>query len=505
LNAVTGLLELTLDTHITDTQKDYIVTALASADSLIRLINDILDFSKIEAHQVRIETRPFSLLDELNMAIRPFAIQAEAKGIIFECSRGPDLPVMVLGDSLRLRQILNNLLSNAIKFTDHGSIVLSVQRSLASAHETDWFDFRIQDSGIGIHPNQANRVFEAFTQADGSITRKYGGTGLGLTISRRLAELMGGQLTVQSQPGVGSAFLLHIPLHTSHPADALESPGHDVDSSIEASLMRGPKLNVLVADDDAINQRLVSARLNALGWKVTLVSNGRNAVDIIPSASFDLVMMDVNMPEMDGLTAARNIRTFETSFSRPPVPIIAMTAFVTDQDRANCMQAGMDDYLAKPVTRRDILSTIQRVLLRHRTPQAHPETLNTAPEGIPSMDPATLSRARALEITDGDSSLLVELTDVFLSDTPDLMQSLRRAVHDVQTNDVRHLAHKIKGMLGAIGADSGSAVAADLERAARHEQTGFYPEGLRRLESIMETLGRIMRTPEWRGTVNPPP
>ncbi len=362
MNAIIGMTHLALEESTTPKQHRTIKTVQLSAESLLGIINDILDFSKIESGQFHLDPRPFSLQPLLNTITSILSIPAQEKGLTLKLDLAPDLPAMVHGDDLRLHQILLNLVGNALKFTNQGSVVLRVELA-ADRQRVDKvpLHFSVADSGIGIAPDKIEAIFNTFEQADNSYTRQHGGTGLGLAISKQLVALMGGCLWVESELGRGSTF--HFVL------DLEPCPEEQVSIQSVAMEEATPKpksLSLLVVDDNEVNRDVASMILEKY-HQVSTAADGLEALHQIGTHSFDLVLMDVQMPEMDGITATTIIREIEQdrplSMDLPSdlrdalgqqlrgghLPVIAMTAHATTEDRALCLTAGMDDYLTKPI------------------------------------------------------------------------------------------------------------------------------------------------------------
>jgi signal transduction histidine kinase/ActR/RegA family two-component response regulator len=351
MNGVLGMLELALGTRLSAEQRDYLQTARSSADALLALLNDILDFSKIEAGKLDLDRHPFVLRTLMAETLRPLEMRARAKGLGMACRIEPGLPDALVGDAGRLRQVLVNLVGNALKFTEHGEVVVRTQaESIAEASLV--LRFSVSDTGPGIPPDRLDAIFEPFTQADGSVTRRFGGTGLGLTISRRLVALMGGRLWVESSPDQGTTF--HFTAHVA------EAKG-DACGTGEADASSPCRKRVLVAEDNAVNQRVAAGLLQNMGHAVLVVADGRAALEALEREPFDLVLMDVQMPGMDGLQAAEELRRREEGTGRR-LPVIALTAHAMKGDRERCLAAGMDGYLSKPVQVEELRKVLERVL-----------------------------------------------------------------------------------------------------------------------------------------------
>jgi signal transduction histidine kinase len=356
MNGVIGMTDLTLATTLDATQRRYLDTVKNSAQSLLVILNEILDFSKIEAGKLELECIPFDLATLVTDTLAGIQIRAQQKGLTLDCTIPADLPTSLLGDPGRIRQVLTNLCDNAIKFTQAGSV--SVQLAWVGQVATGYeVKVSVSDTGVGIAPDKQKLIFSAFSQADTSITRQFGGTGLGLTISARLVELMGGQLGVDSVPGQGSSFHFTLKLGAvqATPDQPPQAPVASPTAPVRA-------LHVLLAEDHPVNQLLVTTLLHKWGHTVTLAENGQIAVDLFPTAQWDVVLMDVQMPVMDGLQATALIRSQESGPHR--VPIIALTANAMGTDRIECLQSGMNDYLSKPIN----ASTLRDMLARHASP-----------------------------------------------------------------------------------------------------------------------------------------
>ncbi len=617
MNGILGLTGLTLDTDLKPEQREYLEMVKSSADSLLTILNDVLDFSKIEAGRLDLELIEFDLRDSVEQTIKTLALRAHQKGLELNCDIKPDVPERIIGDPTRFRQIIINLVGNAIKFTDQGEIVV---RAELESHQGDAVSlhFEISDTGIGIAYEQQQRIFDAFTQADGSSTRKYGGTGLGLTISKKLVEMMHGRIWVESQMGKGSVFHLTAPFPLGNPAtptpaidsislkgipvmvvddnftvrrimrDMLEEwgmqpavakggaqalellrgarsrgkpfsllltdgdmPGLDgfalvrqirqepaiagvtvimltssgkrgdaVDSrelgiaayltkpvrrgelrDVILTAVRGEVatkqrpglitrhslreerrgLRILVAEDNGVNQLLAARILEKRGHLVALAANGSEAVSLVEksgSSPFDLVLMDVQMPEMNGFEATRLIREKERSTDKH-LPIIALTAHAMSGDRELCLAAGMDDYISKPIRAEDLFAAIARLGLT-ADPDAAPSTQGGESEAV---DTATL-----LATLEGDSGLLQEMVDIFLSLLPELLSSIQSAVEGCDAQALKAAAHALKGTVSNFAAGPAFEAAERLEEMGRRGDVTEARSALRVLEEEIERL-----------------
>ncbi|QDL55281.1 PAS domain S-box protein [Rhodoferax aquaticus] len=355
MNGVIGMTDLALDTPLDAQQREYLTTVKSSAQALMVILNDILDFSKIEAGKLHIEVVNFSLVDTINEAIKAIGVRSNTKGLALNVEIQDQVPAYLRGDPGRIRQVLTNLCDNAIKFTSEGSVTVKLEWA---ALTSDVFEVHlsVRDTGIGIPPEKQRQVFEAFSQADASTTRQFGGTGLGLTICTRLVNLMGGRIWLESVPQVGSTFhfTLHLPMGAP-PATSV--PNMTPQLGVTHDALQEP-LRILLVEDHPINQKLATTILTKRGHSVVLAKNGQEAVDLFTSQAWDLVLMDMQMPVMGGLEATRRIRGMEAAGHR--VTIIAMTANAMEADRQACLAAGMDEHMAKPFKAETLMALIAR-------------------------------------------------------------------------------------------------------------------------------------------------
>jgi signal transduction histidine kinase/ActR/RegA family two-component response regulator len=380
MNGVIGMTSLLLDTTLTAEQRERVEMIQASGEGLLTIINDILDFSKIEAGKLELDRQPFDPQSCIEDALEIVTPQALAKGLRLSHQIDPDLPHVLVSDSTRLRQILVNLLGNAVKFTEAGDITVIAVATRQPAPDVYEVRFTVKDTGIGIPADRIDRLFLSFSQVDASTTRKYGGTGLGLAICRRLTELLGGRIWVESEPGVGTSISFTI-LAPAGRAESLpptsrrrrspgarrsELPAASPAPPDPADTPPGPRLadrhplRVLVAEDNVVNQRVALAMLARLGYKADLATNGLKAVDAVRRVPYDVVFMDMHMPELDGLGAMRQITAEYATGQRPR--IVALTASAFEEDRDACLAAGMDDFLSKPMQ----AEKLEAALLRAR-------------------------------------------------------------------------------------------------------------------------------------------
>jgi len=592
LNGIIGMTDLTLETELTREQREYLETVKLSADALLNVINDILDFSKIEAGKIDLEEMDFDVRECVEGVLKTLALRADDKGLELLCDIAPNVPELVSGDPGRLRQILLNLLGNALKFTAEGEVSLKVTCGTKEG-ETSIVHVVVADTGTGIAEGKLKTIFNSFTQADTSTTREFGGTGLGLTISKRLIEMMGGQIWVESEVGVGSKFsftvrmgeaknrpvevepnpssdgltglrvlvvddnrtnrrildglLKHWGMKPTCVSDAdlamgeliaardigsaydlvltdmhmpkmdgftlieniqrksglstatvmmLSSGGHRGDAArcaelgVAAYLLKPVRqyelreaivravtrkvhkaeremltrdtlqkehepsrsLNILLAEDNPVNQKLALRLLQKRGHTVTIANNGNEALAELAKARFDLVLMDVLMPEKDGLTAVAELRRREKG-SGLHTPVVAMTALAMKGDKERCLEAGMDGYLSKPVRPQELDSILEAYISRQKS---------VAGEPTESLD-SCLNEEDLLQRVDGDRAFLAELAEIFRGDYPKQIQIARSGIEAGQSEKVRHIAHALKGALSNLSAAHASALASSLE------------------------------------------
>ena len=450
MNGILGMTDLALGSTDDAERVEFLGYVKTSAESLLIIINDILDFSKIEAGKLQIESINYELPSTIYTSLRPMELRALEKGLELRCEINPDVPRHVIGDPVRLQQVLLNLVGNAIKFTESGEILVDVALVDASANSLN-VKFSVRDSGIGIPSERISHIFEAFSQADTSTTRKYGGTGLGLSISNQLVELMGGYIEVGSQPGVGSVFSFVLPFDTGSD-DSLQG---SVIADDECPAFAGvDRLEILLVEDNPVNQQLSQKLLGKWGHRVTLATNGREAVERISAGEhFALVLMDMQMPVMGGIEATRSIRTIEVEQSRPRLPIIAMTASAMQGDRDLCLSAGMDAYLPKPIKPRELLQ-----ILKKYSP--------VTPQKSLLADTVATPFDYAASVVSMDSEVIQILTPAFLEHYQQELNAILHALAAGDSQNVRRHAHGLKGTLADFGALPAERCAARIELLA---------------------------------------
>ena len=362
MNTIMGMLDLTLDTELSQEQRENISVAKDASVNLLSLLNDILDLSRVEAGKITLEDIEFHLHNIAKSIIKGMQVLARDKNLAMELDIQQGVPELLKGDPVRIRQVIINLINNAIKFTPKGTIRVEIK--VAASPENDFVTllFGISDQGVGIPKDKQSKIFDIFSQADDSTTRRFGGTGLGLAISKRLVEMMGGRIWVESEEGKGSTFYFTANFKIVKQATAA-LPELDSTSEINEEFIRKnlKGIKVLLAEDNVVNQKITIKLLEKVNWQVETVENGKDAVERYQNSTFDLILMDANMPELDGLEATKLIRDNECKTGKH-IPIIALTARAMEEDKRKCLNAGMDGYIAKPIDRRDLYTTIATIL-----------------------------------------------------------------------------------------------------------------------------------------------
>jgi CheY-like chemotaxis protein len=491
---------------LTRRQREYAQTIQTSGENLLRIIDDILDLSKIEAGKMRIEVTDFELRATVNEVVGVFAVQAREKGLRLTSLIDQTVPTAIRGDPVRLRQILANLVGNAIKFTEEGEVDLRVDL-LEDNPEGALLHFEVKDTGIGISKEQQERLFEPFTQADASTTRRYGGTGLGLVISKQLVELMGGEIGLESKPGTGSSFWFTMPLVKSTapgvpPAEAalLPEEGRPLADLGVREEQAGSQPRVLLAEDNLVNQRVATDMLERLGYRVDVAASGLEVLEAFSRGCYAAVLMDVQMPEVDGYEATAEIRRLESEAGRRSMmlgqrilrtPIIAMTANAMQGDREKALAAGMDDYVPKPIDIEKLEIVLKR-WIRQETPESG--VLLPASSGHRSvsergsedhLDHAVIESLRALQ-KEGEPDILANYVELFLADVPPRLASLWEAVERGDARSVEQNAHTLNGSCGSVGARRMAELCEELRGAGASEHLAGISDLLDRLEAEFE-------------------
>jgi PAS domain S-box-containing protein len=479
MNGVLGMVQLLQLTDLTGEQLEYVNVAQSSGRALLALIDDILDLSKIEARKIALENLSVNLEDtvhEVAQALRP---QATAKGLLMQERVSPDIPPFLRGDPRRLRQVLSNLVANAVKFTERGEITVEAALEGQGAG-TAMVRFTITDTGIGIRPNQAAGLFSPFTQADASTTRKYGGTGLGLAISKQLVELMGGTIGVESREGYGSTFWFTAVLELEAPGRQPASRATDAHMGPCNANVAARPARILVAEDNSTNRHVALAQLRKLGYEARAVHNGAEAVEEVRGGGYDLVLMDCQMPVMDGIEATRRIR------QSTGIPIVAMTAHAMPGDRDRYLGEGMDDYLAKPVELKQLADVVAKWLPGQHTGDTAP-LRKAIPQAEAIFDAETLMRRLM-----GDRQIAGGALKGFLDDFPRQLNTLRQRLDEADAPGARSQAHQIKGAAATVAAGGLHGIMLAMERAGMAGEldrcTGLMPYALEEFERLKSTL-----------------
>ena len=469
MNAIIGFTEALLDTPLDAQQRRHLGTVHQAARSMLRLLNDILDTAKLEKGAVELEIGDFSLQELCDQILTSLRIHAGKKGLALQCVTAERVPPYLRGDALRLQQVLLNLLGNALKFTEAGRVQLRIDYERTG---TGWLSLDVEDTGIGIASQHLDRIFDPFAQADASTTRRFGGTGLGTTITRQLAELMGGTISVRSTVGVGTTFTVRLPLPEGQPAPAQPTalPGVAL-----------PPLRILAVDDVPANIELLQIHLDRGRHQTTIARDGQEAVEAFCNGRFDVVLMDLQMPGMDGLEATRRIRAFEQAQRRKAVPIIALSASVLEQDRRNARAAGMDGFASKPLEPARLFREIARVL--HLQLDASPSggTTLQASARVPDMSPAPQAAVPAVDWERGtrlwgQRALLRAAVARLLVDHAATPATLQALVAQPDMDAARALAHRLRGVAGNLALEPLQTLAQRIEEAAHSsDRTALQP------------------------------
>ncbi len=477
MNGILGMVELALDDDLATPQRDRLRLVHDSARSLLAIINDLLDLAKIEAGKFVLDPTRFALREEVELTLRSLAARAQERGLQLSCTIDPEVPAQVVGDPDRLRQVLVNLVGNAIKFTERGQVMVRVHRAPEPELRVI---FEIEDTGIGVPPDRLAAIFVPFEQADPSTTRRFGGTGLGLTIATRLVELMGGQIGIVSEVGVGSTFTFDArfaPVHAGAPVRrAAPLP------LAARAAAGGRPLQILLAEDNPINQRVAVEILKRMGHQVTLVTDGRAAVETLERGNFDLVLMDLQMPIMDGWQATAAIRRSPHAHARR-TRIVALTARATDEDRKRCLANGMDGFLTKPLQVAELLQLCED----GSTPRPPPPAPRPAPViAAPALPrPAIDDWQGVLNRVGGAAPLLARLVGMYREELPGALIELRAGL--ATGEGLRRAAHRIAGTVGIFNAGQALALAREVEARAPERS----PELPERVEALCAELSRL--------------
>lgn len=497
MNGVIGMTHLLLASQLNEEQQEQAQTIKRSAGSLLGIINDILDLSKIEAGKLDLEPIDFDLDSLMEDFTDIISYRANSKDLEFICNGNPELHRWYRGDPGRIRQVMTNLVSNAIKFTEKGKIVVHYE-AIEEDENHALLRFSIKDTGIGLTDEQQHKLFHRFTQADGSTTRKYGGTGLGLTISKQLVEMMGGHIGVESEPEKGSTFWFTLDLEKiASPIPSLSDDYHQHEFVTDHTGAEIPQYNarVLVVEDNQTNQTVIKGILKNFGLSVELVADGLEALKSLEQFSYDLIFMDCQMPEMDGYEATREIRNQQSMVKDHAITVIAMTANAMQGDREKCLAAGMDDYLTKPIDPSKLRRTLQLWLQQ----KAKSTVAKIADENIPvddtketTIDDPVFDNKALMQRVMDDEALFKMVVLAFLSDTPQKIDEIKLAVEKGDAKQVGILAHGLKGASANVGGMALSAQAKILEFAGKEGDLDTLRKGLSDLEQRFKELKEAM-------------
>ena len=488
MNAIVGLSNMVLDTPLQPQQREYLAQVVQSSESLLGIINDVLDYSKIEAGGLILEQLPFEPSKVLRSSTGLFALKARSQGIALNLPDEGSLPPLLIGDALRLGQVLINLVGNAMKFTEHGQIDIGVS-PLDSDSNTVRLAFTVSDTGIGIPAEQQEHLFAPFTQADSSITRRFGGTGLGLSICRQLVELMGGEISVSSAPGQGSTFRFtaRFELPESQPG----APDRRPDTAQLLQPNTSPRWSgerVLLVEDIPINRTIAIAMLKKADLEVGIATNGQEAIDLLHKETFRLVLMDIQMPVMDGLTACRIIRAAP---SWRDLPVIAMTAHATTEDQQASRDAGMNAHLTKPI----IAAVLYEAIARYLPPTAAAAPTTTPTNKLDADWPhiAGIDLMRGLTLHMHQPELLLKSVQAFRQDFAGAANSIRQYLADEQRTEAMRIAHSTKSVAASLGAGELADLARHLENALKDEQNveSLLDEFALSLDSVIDSLASL--------------
>jgi signal transduction histidine kinase/CheY-like chemotaxis protein len=470
MNGVIGMTGLLLDSNLSPEQREYAEAVRQSGEALLALVNDILDFSKIEADRLELEVVDFAVADVLDEMVGPLGEEAHRKGLDLNSVLAPDVPGTLRGDPGRLRQILTNLAGNAIKFTERGSVVMRARLAGQSPEEVA-LRFEVSDTGIGIAPEAQARLFQAFSQADPSTTRKYGGTGLGLVISKRLTELMDGEIGVESAVGRGSTFWFTARFgRVAARAEVAPAAPIGVGSREAAYPSATPQTRILVAEDAPINQQVALGMLKRLGYRADVVANGLEAVEAVSRIPYAAVLMDCQMPEMDGFAASGEIRRREGTARH--TPIIAVTANAMQGDRERCLAAGMDDYIPKPFRIDDLATVLGRWVAPAAADGAPPVGRQDGPHEDRN-GPAVATVPELLDLTaiaklrESMPDVVSDLVAQFFLDAPRRLADLHAALAREDAPALQQAAHTLKGEASMLGAHEVQALCVQIEALSR--------------------------------------
>lgn len=491
MNAIIGLSDLCLQTEMSDKQRDYISKVNSSGKALLGIINDILDFSKVEAGKMTLENTDLNLQSLLDQVITVTRFKAEEKGIDLKYDIKPSVPIALIGDSLRLSQVLINLTNNAVKFTDEGHVHIIVNLLEMQENDTCKLHFSIKDSGIGINEEQIRRLFKSFSQADSSTTRKYGGTGLGLAISKKIVELMNGEIWVESEVGVGSTFQFTIDLDLNSKTMKEDKSNNVITNDL--SSIEGAK--VLLVEDNNINQQVAMEFLNKIHLLVEVANNGKEAIEMLDSSCYDCVLMDLQMPVMDGLTATEIIRK-DPKYKN--LPIIALTANAMESDSKNIIRVGMNDHVSKPIETQKLYDALLKwIPARAKTSKStlYSTVDKTEYDGDKSiLEIEDIDTVKGIRNVGGNKALYLDLLRKFVKDHGDDIGLIQNYFEQGDFLEAQRMVHTIKGVVATLGAGSLVEHSANLEKAFQKKDLETIPSFLRDFKFSFSPFIAILRS-----------
>jgi len=512
MNGILGMTGLLTETPLDHQQLEYMKTISVSAEKLLQIINDILDYSRIESGNLDLEIIDFeirAMMKELNKNLQ---IKARKKGLDYLCVIDSEVPGWIKGDRGRLRQILYNLISNAIKFTSEGSITIQITRK-KQENNNHILKFTVTDTGIGLTNKSIKNLFNAFSQVDPSPTRKYDGSGLGLVISKGLVEMMNGEINVMSEPGKGCKFFFTSVVEKSLLKTKIISNQIEINHPKTDSSMENGQYRILIAEDNLLNQRVAVQMLENLGYKAEVVQNGKEAIEVLSSNKYDLVLMDIQMPELDGYQTTQIIRNDLRDIISAELPIVAMTAHTTPGVKERCLKAGMNDFISKPVNPKDLKNLVNS-LLGQGTEESVKQQVNCTAfmdevvDGKPDLKviscskkqsdsrknqqggtPSDLFDRETLEQRLGnDDELICEILNIYVDDVPKQLTVIKEALNSHDLDTVRSQAHTLKGASGNIAANTIQRLAFELEKNAENGILENSITNLKQIENEFESL-----------------
>ncbi len=471
MNAIIGFTKVVLKTDLTAKQKEYLSAIKVSGDSLIVLINDILDLAKVDAGKMTFEQTPFKLSASISAMLHLFETKIQEKNLELVKEYDYKIPEVLVGDPVRLHQVILNLVSNAVKFTTAGKITVSV-RLLNEDEEKATIEFAVTDTGIGIAENKLNNIFDDFQQATSGTSRLYGGTGLGLAIVKQLVEPQGGTIHVKSKAGEGSTFSFVLNFQKTNAEAELETTIMELDTEIK-------NIKVLVVEDIALNQLLMKTLLDDFGFERDIADNGKIAIEKLETKSYDIILMDLQMPEMNGFEATEYIRN--TMNSR--IPIIALTADVTTVDLAKCKAVGMNDYIAKPVDERLLYSKIVGLVKKPLSAKSIDNTVNEKNSGKKLK---CINLDYLIHRTKSNPSLMMEMISLYLKQTPALISTMKKGLEDKDWVSLQAAVHKMIPSFSIMGisTDFENMAKKVHEYASTQQQSDGIPDLVLKLENI---------------------